>query len=97
VSGLSAELIAEAWIGDAVLTLYIRSLILREEGQINGERCARLTSNQFLAARGEPTRVEAEIGRVYQSQGLEAAFSWIESNLLPLLLKQEENRLRKGR
>jgi 23S rRNA maturation mini-RNase III len=97
VSSLSAELIAEAWIGDAVLALFIRSFILREEAQVNGERCSRLTSNQFLAARGEPTRVEAEIGRVYQNMGLDAAFSWIETNLLPLILRQEENRRRRNR
>lgn len=86
----------QAWIGDAVLTLYARSLILREDLKVDGPKCVRMTSNQFLSTRGEPTRVEAELGRIYQQQGLEAAFHWIESALLPLFRKQEENRLRKS-
>jgi hypothetical protein len=97
VTAPSAQVIAEAWIGDAVLLLYVRSTILREDGRVNGERSARMTSNQFLSALGEPTRVEAEIGRVYQNQGLAAAFDWIERNLLPLFRKQEDKRRRKGR
>jgi hypothetical protein len=97
VSALSPEIIAKAWIGDAVLSLYARSLVLRDGGRVDGERCALMTSNQFLGALGEPTRVEAEIGRVYESAGLDAAFAWIEANLLPLFRKQEQNRRRKGR
>jgi dsRNA-specific ribonuclease len=87
--------VEDAWIGDAVLALYARLKILREDGQVDGEKCKRLTSNQFLAAVGEPTRVEAQIGRAYAQQGLEAAFRWIEQNLLPLFERQEENRQRK--
>jgi dsRNA-specific ribonuclease len=54
-----------------------------------------MTSNQFLAATGEPSEVEAEIGRIYEKEGLEAAFRWIESRLMPVFARQEENRLRK--
>jgi hypothetical protein len=84
--------VEDAWIGDAVLALYARLKILREDGRVDGEKCKRLTSNQFLGTFGEPTRVEAKIGRVYASEGLEAAFRWIEGHLLPLFERQEENR-----
>ncbi len=86
----------EAWIGDAVLTLYARSLILQEDLKVDGPKCVRMTSNQFLRTRGEPTKVEAELGRIYQQKGLQAAFQWIETTLLPLFRKQEENRMRKA-
>ena len=87
--------VEDAWIGDAVLALYARLRILRQTGRVDGEQCKRLTSNQFLGALGEPTKVEAEIGRVYAREGLEAAFHWIDLNLLPLFERQEENRKRK--
>jgi hypothetical protein len=90
------ELAAEAWIGDAVLTLYARLKIVQEDGRIDGEKSKRLTSNQFLASFGEPTKVEAEVGRVYARDGLTGAFQWIETTLLPLFEKQEGNRNRKG-
>ena len=89
--------VEDAWIGDAVLTLYARLKILRETGRVDGERSKRLTSNQFLGTFGEPTKVEAEIGRVYAREGLEAAFQWIDLHLLPLFDRQEENRKRKNR
>jgi hypothetical protein len=84
-------LVNEAWIGDAVLALYARLKILREDGRVDGEKCQRLTSNRFLGTLGEPTRVEAQIGRVYGRDGLRAAFLWIEQNLLPLFERQEAN------
>ncbi|MFK5924822.1 MAG: hypothetical protein QM496_21800 [Verrucomicrobiota bacterium] len=83
---------AEAWIGDTVLDLYARSYILKLKGAMDGEMLARMTCNQFLSAVGNPTVVEAEIGVIYQNQGMEAGFAWIEENLLPLFLKQESNR-----
>lgn len=86
---------AEAWVGDAVLTLYARERILRQSGRVDGEQYGRLTSNQFLSALGEPTEVEARLGRVYRNHGLDAAFAWIEQNVLPLFLRQEEKRARK--
>ncbi len=85
----------QAWIGDAVLSLYARLKILRDDGILDGPKCVRMTSNQFLGAVGEPTRVEAEIGRVYEKSGLEAAFGWIETHLIPMFERQEANRLRR--
>ena len=90
------QIVNEAWIGDAVLSLYARKKVLRETGRSDGEFFARLTSNQFLGCFGEPTKVEAEIGRVYEKAGLQQAFLWIEENLLPLFQRQEENRIRKN-
>ncbi len=86
------RILKEAWTGDAVLTLYAREWILRTSGDIDGERAVRLCCNRFLAAFGEPSEVEAEIGRVYQEQGLAEAFASIEARLLPNFLKQEEKR-----
>lgn len=81
-----------AWIGDTVLDLYSRSWILENHGTVSGEMQQRMTSNQFLACIGNPTSVEAEIGTIYQRDGLEAAFQWIEEHLLPLFKKQDRNR-----
>ncbi len=86
----------QAWIGDAVLTLYARLKILREDGTLDGEKAIRMTSNQFLAALGEPTAVEAGIGRIYEQDGLAAAFAHIERAIIPLFTKQEEKRQRKA-
>ena len=82
----------EAWVGDAVLSLYVRAKILREDGKLDGEKCVRMTSNQFLASFGEPSEVEAELGRVYALNGLQAAFAWIEARLLPKFELQEQKR-----
>jgi dsRNA-specific ribonuclease len=87
----------DAWIGDAVLALYVRTKILREDGVVDGEKYTRMTSNQFLNGLGEPSEVEARIGRVYEAEGLRAAFSVIEAEILPLFEKQEANRVRKQR
>jgi hypothetical protein len=71
-----------AWIGDAVLLeqpphpLYTRQ-----------ELFIRFTSNAFLVALGEPTKVEAGIGIIYKEQGLQAAFDHIEETLKPLFEK----------
>lgn len=82
----------EAWTGDAVLGLFAREWILREHRKLDGPMSQRFTSNQFLACFGNPTEVEAKIGRIYRERGLQAAFDWIEEELLPLFLKQERNR-----
>lgn len=50
---------------------------------MDGELLGLLTSNDFLATIGNPTAVEAGIGVVYESEGLEAAFAWIERELAP--------------
>lgn len=85
-------LLQQAWLGDAVLALYVREKILREDGVLDGEKYTRMTSNQFLSGLGEPSAVEAAIGTVYQKEGLQAAFAYIESRLAPLFEKQENNR-----
>ncbi len=82
----------EAWVGDAVLSLYARLKILRDDGLIDGAKSVRLTSNQFLSCFGEPSEVEAEIGQVYSSQGLDEAFRFIESRLIPVFERQEARR-----
>jgi len=81
----------EAWIGDAVLALYMRKLILKEQGKMDGEMFVRCTSNDFLRNIGNATSVEALIGRIYEEQGLQAAFEWMEFQLLPVFRQQERN------
>jgi hypothetical protein len=76
---MEEPLVNQAWIGDAVLALYARLKILREDGRVDGEKCQRLTSNQFLGSFGEPTKVEAEVGRVYVRDGLEAHSTGLNS------------------
>jgi len=82
----------EAWVGDAVLALHVREKILKEDGKLDGEKFIRFTSNEFLSAKGNPTSVEAEIGRIYYSDGLDVARQWIEDELLPLFLMKEKSR-----
>jgi len=81
----------EAWIGDAVLALFVRDWLLQEAGEISlAQRTALFelfASNQFLSTFGEPTRIEAEIGRLYRSHGLEAASDLIKEKLLSRFLK----------
>lgn len=81
-----------AWIGDAVLALFARQFVLRERDSMDGEWFTRLTSNDFLSAFGNPTRVEASIGKIYMEGGLEAAFEWMDANLIPLFRKQVANK-----
>lgn len=85
----------DAWIGDAVLSLYARSWILENGHQFPQDKtelfCS-MTSNQFLSALGQPTRVEADIGKRYQQSGYLAAKEWMDTHLLPLFLKQMKNR-----
>lgn len=88
------DLQCAAWLGDAVLELYVRSWILRERGTVDAEMKTRFTCNQFLNCIGQPTRVEAHIGTLYREQGLDAACAWIRKHLEPLFLKQEGKRKR---
>jgi hypothetical protein len=81
-----------AWIGDAVLALFARQFVLRERQTMDGEWFTRLTSNDFLSSFGNPTRVEASIGKLYLESGLQAAFAWMEAELIPLFRKQTANR-----
>ena len=91
------QILKQAWLGDAVLCLFARLRILKEADHIDAAKCTRMTSNQFLSAFGEPSAVEAEIGRVYAAQGLEPAFAWIERKLIPVFEKQEAKRERQCR
>ncbi|MBC8190184.1 MAG: hypothetical protein H8E75_07115 [Puniceicoccaceae bacterium] len=89
----------KAWIGDAVLALYAREWILRQSDIAAKDRAEvfiQMTSNQFLASLGEPTAMEAEIGVVYASEGLENAFDFIEKKFLPIFEKQRAKRKRPG-
>lgn len=85
----------EAWVGDAILALYVRKWILGKYGRMNGEVFVRYTSNDFLSRKGNPTSVEAEIGRVYTNDGEQAAFEWIETHLFPIFEEQEKAYQRK--
>jgi hypothetical protein len=91
------QLREEAWIGDAVLALFVRHWLLTVTGrQITlAERTALFelfASNRFLSNFGQPTRVEAEIGRLYQSEGLSAAFTFIEEKFLQRFLAAARKR-----
>ena len=79
---------ANAWIGDAVLGLFARQFVLRERNMMDGEWFTRMTSNEFLSAFGNPTRVEASIGKLFLDGGLDAAFAWMDAELVPLFRRQ---------
>ena len=87
----------EAWIGDAVLALFVREWILREQCALDGEKFIRFTSNDFLRGIGNPTQVEARIGCVYRDEGMAQAYKYIEDNLLPVFLGQERTRAQRIR
>ena len=80
----------EAWIGDAVLALYVREWLLAKGYGLDGQAFIRFTSNDFLRLQGNPTSVEAEIGRIYEEKGLQVGFDWIEEHLLPRFLRREK-------
>lgn len=82
----------QAWVGDAVLALWAREWILREDARRDGEKMVRMTNNRFLAAFGNPTAEEAEIGKIYQSHGLQAAFDYCSSRFLNRFRQEENNR-----
>jgi dsRNA-specific ribonuclease len=88
------QILKDAWIGDAVLCLYARRKILREDGSTDGPKEERMTSNQFLSGWSEPSETEAAIGRIYDREGLEAAFQWIEARLMPMFERQEAKRMK---
>ena len=90
---------SKAWIGDAVLALFAREWILKQKDIAAKERAEvfiQMTSNRFLSSLGEPTAMEAEIGVVYESDGLQAAFDHIEAKLLPLFNKHRTKSKRPG-
>jgi len=83
-----------AWIGDAVLALFARQHVLTRLGRIDTPAFLDLTSNGFLSSLARPTRIEAEIGVVYNRDGLAAAFAYIEARLLPIWRTQQARRTR---
>lgn len=89
------QVLKDAWIGDAVLCLYARRKILREDGVTDGPKAQRMTSNHFLSVLGEPSEMEAELGRVFERDGLDAAFAWIDARLLPIFERQEAKRTKR--
>ncbi len=89
---------AQAWVGDAVLALYVREWILSFKGAIDGQLFIEFTSNNFLRLTGNATGVEAHIGRIYKAEGLAAANAWIEQNLRPKMeVRLHSLRSRKAR
>lgn len=87
----------QAWVGDSVLELIMRQWVLEQKGCLDMAVKTQLTSNAFLSTLGHPTKVEAHIGRIYLSSGLDAARSWIMENVLPAYLKQAEKQKRQHR
>ncbi|MGJ8639036.1 MAG: hypothetical protein ACSHYA_06545 [Opitutaceae bacterium] len=93
------ELRTKAWVGDAVLALFAREWILKQSDipvEKRAEVFIQMTSNKFLSALGEPTKMEAEIGVVYETQGLQAAFDHIEEKFIPIYQKQRKNQRKLG-
>lgn len=89
----------KAWVGDAVLALWARDWILRQNDVAAADRAAvfkSMTSNQFLSALGQPTQVEADIGIVYERDGLAAAFAYMDERLLPVFQKQRRKARKPG-
>jgi len=84
----------EAWIGDAVLALFARKWIMETDNKMDGDKFMRFTSNDFLRRLGNPTSEEASIGRVYESEGLEAAFAYMEERYLPKFIELEKSRVK---
>jgi len=82
----------EAWIGDAVLALWVREWILRHLGRLDGELLVLATSNHFLSRFGRPTAVEAQIGRVFEEEGLEAAEAWLMEHLEGAMIREIRRR-----
>ncbi|MEM6820862.1 MAG: ribonuclease III domain-containing protein [Verrucomicrobiota bacterium] len=86
-----------AWIGDAVLALFARRWILEHQDQFNHSKqdlFRWMTSNQFLSSLGKPTSIEAQIGKLYETQGWDACSEWISKEIVPLFVKQMKNRTR---
>ena len=90
-----SELRAKAWVGDAILALHAREWILREFGKVSAKKFSNLTSNKFLTTLGNPTKVEAEIGLIYERDGLDAARAHIDAFIIPQFQIQERNRLKR--
>lgn len=89
----------KAWVGDAVLALFAREWILKQSdipSEKRAEVFIQMTSNKFLSSLGEPTAMEAEIGVVYEADGLQVAFNHIEKKFVPIFQKQRNNQRKPG-
>ncbi len=87
----------QAWVGDAVLALYARRWLLRhmpkKMSDADRQQLFELfVSNQFLSPFGEPTQVEAAIGRKFEQEGLLAAFTYIENSFLESFCRSARKR-----
>jgi hypothetical protein len=87
----------EAWVGDAVLALYARRWLVRNAPKKMSDADRQqvfelFVSNQFLSSFGEPTQVEAAIGRKFEQEGLTAAFAYIEKSFLDSFRKSARKR-----
>jgi hypothetical protein len=92
--GEMRQLKEEAWLGDAVLEVFMRSWVLEQRGRQDMVTKVNLTSNAFLSSLGNPMKMEAQIGRIYRDQCIEAAWTWIREHVLPVFQKHEAKRLR---
>ena len=89
-----------AWVGDAVLALFARRWILQQTNIPNKERAEvfqAMTSNEFLSHFGEPTKIECEIGMLFENEGLTEANNYIETHLLPNFVKKQKQNKQPGR
>jgi hypothetical protein len=87
----------QAWVGDAVLALYARRWLLRHTSKKMSDADRQqlfelFVSNQFLSSFGEPSQVEAAIGRKFEQEGLLAAFIHIEKSFLEPFCKSARKR-----
>jgi hypothetical protein len=87
----------QAWVGDAVLALYARRWLLRHTPKKMSDADRQqlfelFVSNQFLSSFGEPSQVEAAIGRRFEQEGLLAAFTHIEKSFLESFCKSARKR-----
>ncbi|MGF1453133.1 MAG: hypothetical protein ACFB21_13785 [Opitutales bacterium] len=80
-----------AWLGDAVLGLWARAWLNARGRGTDQDAFARMTSNQFLSAFGQPDAVEAWIGKGFLEHGFNAIAEELEARLLPTYLRQEAN------
>jgi len=87
----------QAWVGDAVLALYARHWLLRHTPKKMSDADRQqlfelFVSNQFLSSFGEPSQVEAAIGRKFEQEGLLAAFTHIEKSFLESFCRSARKR-----
>lgn len=82
-----------AWIGDAALALVAREWLLEIGRGLDGEIHKVVTSNDFLRNFGHPTKVEAELGIIFRTDGIDAVRARFREQLLPKLREITEFRI----